>query len=214
MTNGVNMELRSLSAEDMEQVRIWRLGCPESLRTPYMLTREMQADYYRDVICNRESTTRYWGLWVGGTKREQHGGEFFAGDYLPACTTEHPCDILIGYGGIENISWENGSGEISLLIGPDYRGKGYGKEAVGLFLDQAFNMWNLHTVHGECYECANWGFWARMCDRYGYAGEEWSVRLPDTKRYAGRWWDSYYFTLGAEEYRNHTGEDRQQADTA
>ncbi len=99
------MELRPLTEENMEQVRIWRHEVPETLRTSYMLTKEMQQDYYRNVICNRNSTTRYWGLY----------GD--CGDLQP----EKECPHFFGYGGIENISWENRNGEMSLLIAPQWR---------------------------------------------------------------------------------------------
>ena len=193
------MELRPLTEENMEQVRIWRHGVPECLRTPYMLTEEMQQDYYRNIICNRQSTTRYWGL-----HRE-----------LPAChdygITLPSKSIFTGYGGIENISWENGNGEISLLLGPEYRDKGYGKEAVGLFLDQAFNHMRLEHVYGECHECAPWIFWHKMQQVYGGLLPTW---LPKRKYYKGEYHDSYYFTFTASGYRSHTGTHREPEDTA
>ena len=198
------MELRPLTSADMEQVRVWRHQVPESLRTPYMLTAEMQQDYYRDVICNRDSTTRYWGLW------EWNSGEYALVQSDHCTTTYKGAWQFIGYGGIENISNENGNGEISLLIGPDYRGNGYGKQAVGLFLDQAFNHLRLEHVYGECYECGPWEFWREMVIKYD---TDWqSVWLPARKYYKGEYFDSYYFTFSAEGYRSHTGTDREQAD--
>ena len=197
------MELRPLSEANMEQVRVWRHEVPETLRTSYMLTEEMQQDYYRNTICNRNSTTRYWGLWVPQ-------GDFPEDQVI----VEHGLAWgFIGYGGIENISWENGNGEISLLIGPDYRGRGYGKQAVGLFLDQAFNHMRLHTVHGECYECGPWKFWNKLSRVYSKATADMACWLPCRKYYKGEHHDSYYFTFSAQGYRYHTRENREQADT-
>ena len=192
------MKLRPLTEADMEQVRMWRHGVPESLRTPYMLTQEMQADYYRNVICDRDSTTRYWGLW-----------------HTAGWHPEPPCWYFIGYGGIENICWENGNGEISLLLGPDYRGKGYGQQAVGLFLDQAFRHMGLKNVYGECYKCGPWKFWRKMLRVFqGPGGDHESAWLPARKYYKGEHHDSYYFTFDAESYCGDTGEDRIKADTS
>ena len=116
---------------------------------------------------------------------------------------------FIGYGGIENISWPNGNGEISLLIGSDYRGKGYGKQAVGLFLDQAFNHMGLKNVYGECYDCGPWEFWREVLIEYD---RDWaSVWLPDRKYYKGEYHDSYYFTFNSKSYRNYTRENRKPA---
>lgn len=145
------IELRALSKADMEQVRIWRNEMPEGLRTPFDLTREMQEDYYRDVICNRESHTRYWGIW----SNEE------------AASTYPPSSGFIGYGGIENIQWESRLAEISILIGPDFRRHGYGEQAVVAILDRAFRRLNLKLVYGECYECnPAILFWRKLLDRW------------------------------------------------
>jgi len=170
------MLLKPLSKEDIEKVREWRHENMFSLRTPFFLTKEMQQDYYEKVICNRESKTRYWGV---------H-------DSLIE-TTEKSCPLIfIGYGGIENIHWENGNGEISLLIGPDWVGKGLGSRAVSMFLDQAFNYFNLQTVYGECYLCnPAWVFWDKLTKKYN--GK--STTLPRRKYYKGKYWDSFYFTI-------------------
>lgn len=208
------MELRPLTSENMETVRVWRHGVPESLRTTQMLTAEMQQQYYRDVICNRDSGTRYWGLWepfVTPLYRENTA-------YLNGETGEYTESVsFIGYGGIENISWENGNGEISLLLGPDYRGKGYGKQAVGLFLEQAFNTMGLKCVYGECYDCGPYWFWHKMCvEVYGYVEPSemaWCSILPRRKLYRGVYYDSYYFTFSAAKYRNSAGAHRQPTDT-
>ena len=206
------IELRPLSEQDMETVRVWRLSCPETLRTPDMLTAEMQQQYYKDVICNRESHTRYWGLW----------------DSLRELPSRCPGDFrqtetFIGMGGLENIHSENGNAEISLLIGPEYRKQGYGREAVKLFLGQAFNAMGLHSVYGECYECGPWRFWDGLM-LYGYRNgrpdgiDDYTDHyqfLPDRKFWNGQHHDSYYFTFTRKAYENlmrDTGESDKQAD--
>lgn len=164
------IELRPLTLENVLTVLPWRREYRETLRTPYMLTEEMQADYYKNVICNRESRTRYWGVWAG--------------------------DAFVGYGGLENISWENGNAEISLLIGPEYQRKGYGKEAVRAFLAEAFGHMRLHAVFGECYKCGPWRFWAKLGNVDPLDEADMLGRcLPARKYHDGQFWDSYYFTF-------------------
>jgi RimJ/RimL family protein N-acetyltransferase len=178
------MKLEALTLADMEQIRGWRENFAETLRTPYKLTKEMQEDYYLNTICNRNSTTRYWALV----------------DYSPADVCRETAIFskryLLGYGGIEHISWENSNGEMSLLIDPARQGQGLGEQAVALFLEQAFHHLNLHTVYGECYQSGPWRFWERMVDKY----EGYNTFLPLRKYHAGEYWASYYFTFTREMY--------------
>jgi len=159
------MKLEPLGLDVIEQVREWRHQAMETLRTPYFLTQEMQEEYYRNVICNRNSNTRYFALYVD--------------------------DEFVGYGGIENIEWENSRGEISVLIGPEYRGKGYGKEAVKLFIDHGFNMLNLKTIWGCVYECGNVEFWRHVLKDYHV---KYTYR-ETLKYYQGKYWGALFFDI-------------------
>jgi RimJ/RimL family protein N-acetyltransferase len=160
------MNLRALELDDMEYIRQWRNQCLDTLRTPFPLTKEQQEDWYRNEICNRQSRSRFWGI-------EENWG-------------------LIGYGGIENIQWENSIGEISLLINPKYQGQGYGKQAAIEIITQAFNRLNLHTVFGEVYVTnPAMGFWVTITEAYnGY-----KTLLPHRKYLDGKFWDSLYFSV-------------------
>ena len=213
------MKLKVLSSEDMETVREWRSEVPETLRTPYELTYEMQQDYYQNVISNRESKTRYWGIWEQ-VNTERHakcprcgnpitwhsdaGGSFLR---CPCCSHKFPMpgeqtlyNTFIGYGGIENIEWENGRGEISLLIGPDYRRKGYGAQAVEAILDKAFNYLRLPNVHGECYYISPAvPFWKNLVKQYGGYG----IDFPGTKLYGGTIYASYLFNFYVEDWKKY-----------
>lgn len=154
--------MRPLTRDDAERVRVERNALPDGiLRTPYKLTPEMQQEWYEDVICDRRSTTRYWALW--------DRFEF------------------VGYGGIENIQWENGIGELSVMIFSDYRGQGYGSEAVDRFIDEAFNSLRLATVYAEVYESnPNIRFWQKIAPSF--------VFLPNRRYCNGRYYDSMYIT--------------------
>lgn len=202
------IELRPLTLADMQTIRVWRDGCRETLRTPYMLTEPMQEQYYRDVICNRDSRTRYWAL------SDSTAPIAWDNDFRPL-----PRWDLVGYGGLENISWENGNAEISLLIGPEYRGRGYGRKAVLLFLREAFERMRLHSVYGECYKCGPWQFWEKMFGHY----PESDIRvmgnttwLLDRKFWDGKYWPSFYFTFYRGDYEKlmcDTGEGAKHEDT-
>lgn len=159
------MILRVLEKIEMDKIAVERNKVLETLRTPYMLNKQMQLDYYDKVLSDRKSDTRYFALFHR--------------------------NVMVGYGGIENIIWENRNGEISLLIFEDYREKGNGKEAVELILDKAFNYLNLDHVYGECYMCANVDFWEKMIARF--KGN--SLILPCRKYYDGQYFDSLYFTF-------------------
>ncbi|MCC7209608.1 MAG: GNAT family N-acetyltransferase [Anaerolineae bacterium] len=56
-------------------------------------------------------------------------------------------DKLIGFVALFNIKWSNGSAVLAIGIGePDYRGKGYGSDALALAVGYAFRELNLHRV--------------------------------------------------------------------
>lgn len=168
------MELGVLSREDCEKIRLWRNEQMIHLRTPFLLTKEMQEDFYRDVVCNRNSPHRYWGVVDKN---------------------------LIGITGITNIQWENSIGEISLLIDPKQQKKGYGEKAVELALDKAFNYLNLKTVCGECY-ASNPAkeFWIKIRDKY----KGFSKCLPNRKFWKGKYYHSIYFSIDRDDYVKQT----------
>jgi RimJ/RimL family protein N-acetyltransferase len=56
-------------------------------------------------------------------------------------------DTLIGFVVLFNIKWSNQSAEMAIGIGvPEYRGKGYGSDALRLILNYAFSELNLYRV--------------------------------------------------------------------
>lgn len=159
--------LRALELSDMEPIRKWRNASLDTLRTPFPLTREQQEEWYHTVICDRRSSSRFWAI----TNKTN----------------------LVGYGGIENIQWENRIGEISLLIDPSERGHGYGTQAARAILDEAFNRLNLYTVYAECY-CNNPAivFWGKVFENGS------RVLLEDRKYCDGTYFPSYYYSLKRE----------------
>ncbi|KKM21826.1 hypothetical protein LCGC14_1631530 [marine sediment metagenome] len=166
------MMLDVLSKEDCEQVRLWRNQCLETLRTPYPLTKEMQEDFYRDVVMNPHSKHKYYAI-------KMHE------------------DVLIGMGGLTNIEWENSQAEISLIINPALQKQGHGKEAVRLLLDQAFNYLNLELVYGECYECNSAAdFWRNIGAKY----DAHFAYLNKRKCYNGTHFGTVYFDVKRDDF--------------
>jgi RimJ/RimL family protein N-acetyltransferase len=56
-------------------------------------------------------------------------------------------DRLIGFVALHSIEWNNGSAKLAIGIGePNYRGKGYGTDALRLLLRYAFDELNLYRV--------------------------------------------------------------------
>jgi RimJ/RimL family protein N-acetyltransferase len=133
----------------------------------------MQEKFYREVICNPNSSHRYWVFHI-----EKHEPS------------------LVGFGGLTYIQWENRLAEISLIIDPAMRGHGIGEKAVDLILDKAFNYMNLQTVCGECYQCNTEGikFWKKIADQGRYSINGW-VFLPNRKFWDGEYYDSLYFSI-------------------
>jgi RimJ/RimL family protein N-acetyltransferase len=161
------MKLQTLTREQVQEVREWRNNEPQFLRTPYLITEQMQDDFFDNVINNRDSKHRYFGI-IGDTG-----------------------DFILGMCGITDIEWENGTAEISLIIAPQCRGNGYGKEAVDLLLHEAkFNM-RLSSIYGEVYDCGNRRFWEKIVKNKG----GYKTDLVKRKYWNGELYGSMWFSI-------------------
>jgi RimJ/RimL family protein N-acetyltransferase len=164
MMKMVNFE--APTKESMELVRQWRNTCLETLRTPFPLTKEQQERFYEEQICSRHSNIRFW-------------------------TVTHE-NKIIGLTGFVNISWENRCGEISIMLDPVERNKGYGEAIVHQLLEEGFWRLNFDNIYGECYMCnPAISFWKRLIEKYSAR----TAFLPNRKYYNGRYWDSLYFNF-------------------
>lgn len=185
------MKLEALDLQQVQEVRKWRNEEPQFLRTPYRITQEMQEEFFNNVINDRDSKHRYFAIM--GEEKEHlteveriEGDNYWLGSQQLIKTRE-----FIGMGGLTNIEWENGCAEISLIINPKYRGKGYGKQAVDLILDEAFKSMRLYSVYGEVYTCGNIAFWKKVVNKHnGY-----NTFLLDRKFYKGKSHDSMWFSM-------------------
>lgn len=53
---------------------------------------------------------------------------------------------LVGRCGVTRLDWKNRVGELAIMIGAPYRGRGYGREAMSLLCDFCFQEMNLHKL--------------------------------------------------------------------
>ena len=110
----------------------------------------------------------------------------------------HTTRLDVAMVGLNPIQWENGCGELSLVVDPAEAGKGTGAAAVALVLAEAFDRLRLLTVHAECYESnPALGFWRKMAERWG----AWETVYPRRKFWNGRLVDSVLFTFPEETWR-------------
>jgi RimJ/RimL family protein N-acetyltransferase len=133
--------LRQPTREECQQVRLWRNdpAVLPMLRTRTPLTKWQQDWFYLSVVVWPWSHHRYYAI-------EDRRGFF------------------IGLGGLTHLKRAPGEAEISLILGPDYRGEGNGSRAVQFLLLQAVSL-GLRAVVGECYRTGNVEFWLRQLER-------------------------------------------------
>ena len=158
------MTVRPIERKDLSRIVEERAKVPETLRTEILLNTDMQEEWYKSVICNRNSTTRY----------------FIFSD-----------DSDRGYGGIENILWSSGIGEISVLVYEAYRGMGVGRKIVDKILDIGFNTLGLDTLFAECYTSGAYRFWDKIAEEK----KAYRTYLPRRKYWKGRLYDSIYYSF-------------------
>ena len=161
----------------------WRNAELQFLRTPYLITEKMQDNFYDDIVQNRCSNHRYFAIMetdMGQTVIHYKEG-----------TKQPRGKLFIGMCGLTNIEWENGTAEISLIINPEYRRQGKGREAVYELLGKAFLDMQLYSVYGEVYDCGNRGFWESIVDEYS----SYKTDLKYRKYYDGEMHDSMWFAF-------------------
>lgn len=175
------IRLMPITRENCQKARVWRNEVREALRTPIMLTEQMQDDFFDRISHNRNSEDSYW--------------EIHEDEYPSFPNSKKTC--FLGIVGLTDWERTNSLAEISLFLDPQYRRRGIGSKAVNLALEEAFDRMNLHQVLGECFYCNPClPFWEKITRRYGGTG----VILPDRKYWDGKYWNSYYFAIFEERW--------------
>lgn len=183
----IAFSLRSLARADLPTIASWR-NHPDvrpGLRTPFLLTNEMQERWFEDVVCNRRSEHRYWAMDAA----------------LPG---SHGCrSTLAAVVGLTFIAWENRTAELSVITDPNRTRQGIGRRALMALLAEGFDRMNLRVIYGEVYDCNQAiGFWKRMLNELG---EQEGVFVPgDRKFWNGQYWRSFMFAFTEERWRAHS----------
>ena len=100
------------------------------------------SDYYRNLDDDpiRPMNAGYFEEWIGHPTK-QHG------EHQTFMIVAKPENARIGFLGVFDIKYPNASAMFAIGIGdPAYRGKGYGREALGLMLDYAFDELGMYRV--------------------------------------------------------------------
>jgi RimJ/RimL family protein N-acetyltransferase len=176
------MELKVLTKEELEQVRQWRNRNLEIWRTPFLLTKEMQENFYDSVINNRNATSRYWGVHLE--------------------LSEITDSQFIGMVGLTDISLENRIAELSMQLNVDVGKQGHGTQALIKLLDKGFDELNLENIYGEAYTCSPIiDFWYKTLKKFDIE----YVFLRARKYWNGEYHSSIYFNFSKEDFKNMRG---------
>ena len=105
-------------------------------------------------------------------------------------------DRLIGFVGLDGIRWTHGDTFVGIGIGdPEYRGNGYGTDAMRVILRYAFTELNLHRVSLDVFE-----YNPRAIRSYEKAGFVVEGRQRQALNRDGRRWDVIYMGILREEW--------------
>ena len=140
---GIGLTLRAPTLAECQQVLVWRdhPSVLGNLRTGSKTETE-QTRFYEDVVVPADEHVY----------RALHDGEMF-----------------IGLGGLTYLHRWPDEGELSLLIGPEFQGLGYGRLAVDALLTYAFETLGLEAVVGESYrDTPGCRFWADLAAQRGW----------------------------------------------
>lgn len=186
----MTVRLRPIRREDLPSFCAWREAARPYLRTPFVLNLEQQTRWFEDVVCDRRATDRFWAIEASTPKT--FISTSVANPSLSASWQGEMDGALVGIGGLTEIQFENGLAEITLILDPTQKGKGYGEQAFDLVLDEAFNAMRLETVIAEVYvHNGALGFWRRMAEKRGAT----VAVLPRRKFWNGRLYDAEYFSF-------------------
>ncbi len=104
-------------------------------------------------------------------------------------------DKLIGHCGLHYISWTNRTAEFGIYIGNiDYRGRGYGSDALNTLIKYGFEELNMNRIWCEVYSNND------ALQIYKHLGFNEEGVLRQTYYSEGEYWDSHILSMLKEEY--------------
>ena len=173
MIGGSLVVLRAVEQEDIKALRAWR-NLPEvrrNLRAFKEISGTMQQKWY-DSIGNNSSDNHI----------------YFAIDYN---------DCLVGVCGLHYINWCIRSAEASVMIAPDFSGKGIATDAIKILVDYAFGECNLNKVFCEILSINTASL--KVFERVGFKKDG---VLRDNFFVDGKYFDSYLLSVLKSEWVN------------
>jgi len=129
MLKGEKVILRPLKMEDLPKVNEWRndlelIKLTQGIRFPK--TKEMDVEWFGNALTDMSNKNIYFGI------DELNSG------------------VLVGLASIHNIDYVSGTALWGLMIGDEKnKGKGFGRESLGLLFGYAFNVLNLRKISGH-----------------------------------------------------------------
>ena len=142
----------------------WREDCSESLRTSFTILENQQLCFIESL--SKRSDILFFNIVLDKT--------------------------IIGVCGFVNLSIVNRIGEISLILNPEFKCKGYGILAVKLLLNYGFSHIGLRNIFGESYTCSHsHGFWKKIIKE----NHVYNVLLPERKFFNHHFHDGLYFNF-------------------
>tara|TARA_B100000212_G_C27310669_1_gene505586 strand:- start:194 stop:730 length:537 start_codon:yes stop_codon:yes gene_type:complete len=171
MITGKKISLESIDAEHIEQLRNWRND--PSLRK-----------YFREY---REISYEMQKKWFDKIASDQNQVNFSIKDKQTG--------KLIGHCGLYYINWRARHGEFGIYIGDkNYRGLGYGSDALRQLCKYGFEELNLNKIWCEVYSNN------LSLDMYRHIGFVDEGVLRQNYYCEGKYWDSYILSMLRDEH--------------
>lgn len=131
-------------------------------------------------------------LWLKDAQKKQKDGT----DYTLTIFTKQ--NKPIGVIGLHNIEDSSRKADMGIMIGEKaYWGKGYGREAIVLMLDFAFNVLNMHSLSLGAYS-----YNTRAIRSYAAVGFKEAGRLREARFWGGKYYDIIKMDILAQEFKD------------
>ena len=130
-----SISLKSISQNDIELIRVWRNNQSNILRQKENISKNSQEEYYKKNVWNEMSLTKPKKILLSIFRN----------------------DLLVGYGGLVNISWDDKRAEMSFLLSDKYLDEKilYGEifsDFIFLIKKIGFTELNLNRIFTETYD--------------------------------------------------------------
>ena len=174
MISGEKVFLTAIERSSLEQFRQWRnqSNLRKYFREYREISKHMQSKWFKNRVLNNPNQVDF----------EIH---------------DISSEKLIGHCSLNYIDWRNRHAEFGIYVGDsDFRGGGYGKEALKLLLDYGFKTLNLNKIWCEVYSNNN------AIGLYRHLGFVDEGVMRQHHYDDGQWLDSYFLSILRTEYND------------